>query len=142
MKRLSPEIKKKLGYRLTTNDRREINFKATTKLLEKEFGNITHVANINFEKQVGGDTEKELEAGLAFSSRNRWKKYFEPGVEYHIDFGELRKGNDFDEQEHLLGPVFYGKVGSIKYDIGYLFGLSDDAPDGKLKWIIEHEQHF
>lgn len=38
MKKLTPEEKKKLGYRLTTSDRREINFKATTELLEKEYG--------------------------------------------------------------------------------------------------------
>lgn len=38
MKKLSPEDKKKLGYRLTTNDRREINFKKTKELLEKEYG--------------------------------------------------------------------------------------------------------
>ena len=38
MKTLTPKDKKKRGYRLTTSDRREINFEATTKLLEKEYG--------------------------------------------------------------------------------------------------------
>jgi len=38
-----------------------------------------------------------------------------------------------------VGPVFYGKIGQFKYDVGYLFGISDDAVDGELKWIIEYE---
>jgi len=108
-------------------------------LVEKEVGSFTHVANIIFEKQVGGDSEKETEGGLAWSSRYRWQEYFEPGFELHSEFGELNEGKSFDEQENLIGPVFYGKVGHFKYDIGYLFGISDDAVDGELKWIIEYE---
>ena len=108
-------------------------------LLEKEMGNFTHIANIIFEKQVGGDSEKETEGGLAWGSRYRWQEYFEPGFEIHSEFGELNKSKSFNEQEHLGGPVFYGKIGHFKYDIGYLFGISDDAVDGVLKWIIEYE---
>lgn len=37
MNKLTPQQKKKLGYRLTTKDRREINFLSTKKLLEKEY---------------------------------------------------------------------------------------------------------
>jgi len=108
-------------------------------LFEKEFGNYTHTANIIFEKQVGGDSEKETEGELAWGSRYRWRQYFEPGFEFHSEFGELNESKSFDEQEHLVGPVFYGKIGHFKYDIGYLFGISADAVDGKLKWIIEYE---
>lgn len=38
MKQLTPIEKKKKGYRLTTSDRREINFANTKSLLEKEYG--------------------------------------------------------------------------------------------------------
>jgi len=38
VKQLTPKEKKKLGYRLTTSDRREINFANTKALLEKEYG--------------------------------------------------------------------------------------------------------
>jgi len=90
-------------------------------------------------KQVGGDSEKETEGELAWGSRYRWQEYFEPGFEFHSEFGELNESKSFDEQEHLAGPVFYGKINHFKYDIGYLFGISDNAVDGKLKWIIEYE---
>jgi len=108
-------------------------------LLEKEIKSFTHTANIIFEKQVGGDSEKETEGELAWGSRYRWEKYFEPGFEFHSEFGELNAGKSFDEQEHLVGPVCYGKIKNFKYDLGYLFGISNDAPDGMLKWIVEYE---
>jgi hypothetical protein len=111
-------------------------------LLEKSFANFTHTANIIFEKQVGGGAEEETEAGLAWSSRYRWKEYFEPGFEWHSNFGELKEHNPYDEQKHQAGPVFSGKVGPVKYDIGYLFGITDPAPEGELKWIMEYELHF
>jgi len=111
-------------------------------LLEKSFSDFTHTANITFEKQVGGGVEEETEAELAWSSRYRWKKYFEPGFELHSNFGELNEHKPYDEQKHQIGPVFYGKVGPVKYDIGYLFGITDPAPEGELKWIMEYEMHF
>jgi len=111
-------------------------------LLEKSLAHFTHTANIIFEKQVGGGAEEETEAGLAWSSRYRWKEYFEPGFEWHSNFGELKEHHSYDEQKHQVGPVFYGKLGSVKYDIGYLFGITDPVPEGSLKWIMEYEMHF
>ena len=111
-------------------------------LLEKSFSSLQHTLNINFDQEVGGGKVKGLEAGLAWSSRYRWKKYFEPGFEWYSDFGELQDIKSYKKQKHQVGPVFYGKVGSVKYDIGYLFGATDSAPDGELKWIMEYEIHF
>jgi high-affinity iron transporter len=112
-------------------------------LLEKQLGDFVHTANLILEKQVGGGPKAQLEGGLAWSSRYRWKPFLEPGVEYHADFGEFQADNSFDQQKHQLGPVFTGRIGDhVKYDVGYLFGLSDAAPDGRLKWIIEFEWRF
>ncbi len=112
-------------------------------LLEKSLGPFLHTANIIFEKEVGGGSSEQTTGGFAWSSRYRWQKFFEPGMELHSDFGELREGLGYSKQSHQLGPVFYGKLGEhIKYDVGYLFGLTDPAAYGKLKWIIEYEHHF
>jgi FTR1 family protein len=112
-------------------------------LLEKSFGHFLHTANIIFEKEVGGGAHEQTVGGLAWGSRYRWQKYFEPGVEWHSDFGEFRQGLSYAQQSHQFGPVFYGKIGEhIKYDVGYLFGVTDPAPEGKLKWILEYEHHF
>lgn len=111
-------------------------------LLQKQFAQVVNSANIIFERTVGDGSTNDLATGLAWSSRYRLSRNFEPGVEYHGGFGPVQDFAAFDEQSHLVGPVFYGKVGSFKYDVGYLVGISDGAPDGMLKWIIEYEFHL
>ncbi len=108
-------------------------------LFAKQMGKTSHAANFIFKKDVGGHSEKQLEAGFSWSSRWRFKPFLEPGLEYHVDAGELRESIPYNTQEHLLGPVVYGKLGQVKYDVGYLFGISDAAPEGVLKWILEYE---
>lgn len=111
-------------------------------LLAKDTGLFTHYANIFLEKEVGGNTQNDTEAAFAWSTRYRYKEWLEPGFEVHSEFGELNKHHSYDEQEHLVGPVIYGKVGHFKYDVGYLFGASDAASDGQLKWVLEYEMKF
>ncbi len=112
-------------------------------LLEKSLSRLTHTLNLIIEKEVGKHSKDEVEGGLAWSSKYRWQESFEPGFELHSDFGELGEGIPYKQQKHQLGPVFYGKLGKhVKYDIGYLFGISDAAPDRSLKWILEYEHRF
>ncbi len=112
-------------------------------LLAKDTGKFTHLANLILEKQIGAHSDEGTEAGIAWSSRYRYSHLIEPGFEIHSNFGELSENKSFDEQSHQAGPVFYGSLpGGFHYDIGYLFGLSDGAPDGELKSIIEYEMYF
>jgi high-affinity iron transporter len=109
-------------------------------LLEKGQGRLLHRTNLRLEREL--ESGAQTGSGLAWGSRLRLGRRFEPGVEYHARFGPLEGGTPFDSQAHLLGPVIYGKLGRVKYDLGYLFGLSDAAPEGMLKWIIEVEFHI
>ena len=112
-------------------------------LLAKEIAKTEHYVNFKFEHEVGGGHTNETAVGFAWSSRYRFNEHFEPAFEYHADFGGVNEGKDFNEQEHLVGPAVYGKIGKeIRYDVGYLFGTSNAAPDRMLKWIIEFEHHF
>jgi hypothetical protein len=112
-------------------------------LFDKTVGPVENIANVIFEHEVGGGHTNETDAGFAWSSRYRFDPHFEPGFEYHGDFGGLNEGKSYDEQSHQIGPVFYGKLFSnVKYDVGYLFGVSEEAPQGELKWILEYEWHF
>lgn len=111
-------------------------------LIEKETGPLVHDLNYILEKEVGDDAEEELEWGLAWATRWRLHPAFEPGVELHMDFGEFEAKHSFDEGKHFLGPVIAGAVGPMSYNAGYLFGLSDAAPDGRLKWIVELGWYF
>lgn len=114
----------------------------TKVLLQKEQGRLLHVTNLILEQQLGSDATEATEAGLAWSSRYRLRRTFEPGVELHSDFGELNDIGPYGDQKHRLGPVMYGKLGRLKYDVGYLFGISNAAPNGMLKWIVEYEFIF
>lgn len=112
-------------------------------LLEKSTQDFTHTANIIFNKEVGGGAAEETTAGFAWSSRYRLSEYFQPGVEYWIDFGQINKHLPYNEQTHQVGPAFYGRITPhIKYDVGYLFGISRAAPQGELKWVLEYEIRF
>lgn len=112
-------------------------------LLAKDVGKFSHSLNIIFENEVGQHAEGGLETGLAWGSRFRFNPSFEPGIEYYADFGRLDTSSEFDEQTHQVGPVIYGKLPyGFKYDVGYLFGVSDAAPDGSFKSILEYEIHF
>ena len=60
-------------------------------------------------------------------------------MEYYADLGELRKGLSYQEQSHMAGPVFAGKIGHLRYDIGYLAGLSSAAVNITVKCNFEME---
>lgn len=131
-----------LEYEVSTEDKHADNLEWTV-LLAKTIGRVENIANIGFEHQVGGGHTNETQANFSWSSRYRLSPRFEPGLEYYADFGGLNEGKTFDEQTHRVGPVFYGKLTRhIRYDVGYLFGLSGAAPQGTLKWNLEFEQRF
>jgi len=107
-------------------------------LLAKDWGDFTHLLNLAVERELNNGTSTEF--GTSWGSRYRYNKFFEPGFEFHSGFGDF--DNSFNEEDHRLGPVIYGQIGAVKYDIGYLFGLSNGAPDGTLKVLFEYEFRF
>lgn len=130
-----------LEYAVSTEDKHSDTLEWAF-LFGKEIGKTENYANIKFERTVGGGRNNATEGSISWSSRYRMFKYLEPGFEYHAEFGGINEGKDFNEQNHQSGPAIYGKIGAVKYDIGYLFGISDAAPDGALKWILEYEYRF
>jgi len=109
-------------------------------LLEKAQGPLLHRANLGVEREL--ESGAKVASGMSWGTRLRLGQAFEPGLEYHGRFGPLAGGTSFDAQLHLVGPVIYGKLGRVKYDLGYLFGLSESSPDGVIKGIIEVEFHL
>ena len=102
-------------------------------LLEKESGRLVHTANLVLKKELGSEAEKGIDGGLAWGTRLRWQKALEPGVELYW----------FDQGDSRLGPALSGQLGDhVKYNVGYLFGLSDAPADGRLKWMLEFEWRF
>jgi hypothetical protein len=117
--------------------------KAEVKLLaSKDTGKFTHKANVIAEREFGDHAGDETEFALNVGSRYRYSTAFEPGIEMYNEFGSLSDGSGWDDDKHRIGPAAYGKIGNVKYDVGYLFGISEAAPDGLLKVVLEYEWHF
>lgn len=130
-----------LAYELALEDGHADKFEAKI-LLEKATGPLTHMTNLIAEREVGSFASGETEAGFRWSTRYRWQRAFEPGAELHSGFGAFGSFPSLSEQHHLAGPVIYGKLGRLKYDFGYLFGLTDATQDGMVKWNLEYEFLF
>lgn len=106
----------------------------------KDFAKSSHRGNLILSREVGEDAGNAVEWGLSWSSRYKHSDLFQPGFELHSAFGEIGEEGEFDDQDHRLGPVFYGKLGKgFSYDAGYLFGVSDSAPDGTVKVIVKYK---
>ena len=116
-------------------------------LLEKQSGQFIHRANVIFEKQVFGVNPNAIELGYAWQSLYRHKRSLEFGVELYGEFGEIRDFSPAAAQSHSIGPIFTGVIQikpmwNFKYQAGYQFGLSEGAPDGRLKGMMEIETYF
>ena len=133
------------GVRLTyeaglTDDPDFLEIKA---LLTKDTEDFRHMANFILTREVGQDAADEAEGGFSWSSRYKWMPEFEPGIEIYNNFGALADRPDFEDQDHSIGLVAYGKLGPhIKYEAGYLAGITENAADGRLKAVIEYGIDF
>jgi len=108
-------------------------------LLEKNSDSWRHTLNIVLAKQFG-DSTKNTSYGYAWRSQWRMTRAFNPGFEVYGTIGPLRKFRPVEQQSHLIGPVLYGELtGGLKYEIGYLFGLTRGSVDGNVKFNIEME---
>jgi hypothetical protein len=109
--------------------------------------NALHTANLLLEKQVGHNHNDELGFKYALQSKLLLNALFEPGVEVYGEVGKVDKPGKFTDQEHRFGPMFAGgyslaPYGKIKYELGYLFGVTPATENGTVRWQLEYEIPF
>ena len=115
---------------------------------EKDVGRLTVTVNPIFEKEVGDNASKTTE--FKYAARVKWRlmPQLEPAIEAYGDIGEIRRLDPSNAQRHQIGPVLLGKfrlgdTSALRYEAGYLFGLtSGGSPDGAFKWLLELEHYF
>jgi FTR1 family protein len=113
-------------------------------LLEKNVGKYVNTANLILVREVGSGSSTVTEFEYAWRTKYLYSERLEPAIEIYGSMGELGSVLPSDQQDHRAGPVIMGLLaetsgGKWVYELGYLFGLSDAAPDGTLKFVVEYE---
>jgi hypothetical protein len=121
-------------------------------MVQKEIGDIfgqdtLHTLDLFFSKEVGRNRTDVTPLILAWQSRVRLHPQFEPGIEVYSVIDDLASPGKFADQQHRLGPMFAGiyplsRLGNIRYEAGYLFGLTRAAERGAVRWRLEYEIPF
>lgn len=113
-------------------------------LLEKSVGSYLHTMNLVFVRHVGSGAANTTDFEYAWRSKYFISSALEVGVEIYGEMGEFGHVLPSSQQDHRIGPVISGVLGhtdegKFKYELGYLFGVSDAAPNGTLKFTLEYE---
>lgn len=116
-------------------------------LLQYNTFHFTNMANLIVERQVGENSSDDLDFASRVYSMYKMGTYFNPAVEWHADWGSNRNIPSFNQQTHYVGPAAYGDLfhtanGEVEYELGYMFGISDAADDGALRFRLEYEAVF
>lgn len=108
----------------------------------KQIGQFNNVINLGFSYNVGENAEGGIGFDAAARSVYEFNHHYGLGFEYFGEFGQIDDMEKFDRQGHQLGPIFtFAPFEEIHMhnSIAYLFGLSEDAPDGTLKLEVGFE---
>jgi len=116
-------------------------------LAQKSFGDFTATANFYLEKQIGANAVGGTDATYAAQLKYDWLRWLDPAIEAHGDIGYINQNTVPKDQTHLVGPVMVGQIslgsaGEIKYELGYLVGISTATPESTFKWKLEYEIAF
>jgi hypothetical protein len=112
-------------------------------LLQKDIGRFTALANMGGEREVGSHSTAGNDLSSAINARYRWLPYLEPGIELQSSYGKWGDHLTFNQQEHYLGPILYGRlIPGLKYEVGYFAGISDAAANSSARVKLEYEMFF
>ena len=109
-----------------------------------------HTVNAFLTREVGHNRGDRTGLFLAAQSRLRVHPLFEPGVELYYNVNDVRRPGRLADQEVFAGPVLAGAYalgraglpGKLKYEVGYLFGATEQSPRGAVRWRFEYELSF
>jgi hypothetical protein len=121
-------------------------------LVQKEVDDVLgedtlHTLNVFFSKEIGHNRSDATPLLVSWQSRIRLHPQFEPGVELYSAIDDIAAPGKLADQQHRIGPIFAGlypfyRFGKIKYEAGYLFGLTHATESGAVRWRLEYEIPF
>jgi hypothetical protein len=103
--------------------------------------------NLLFTRTVGNNRTDATQLFAAWQSRLLLNPLIQPGFEYYGQVNEIINPGKLPDQQHRIGPALVGvstfaPYGKLKYEVGYLFGLTDATPRGTVRWRLEYEIPF
>ena len=122
-------------------------------VIAKDIGRTTETLNLFLTRELGPNQATHgLDFSYAFQSRwNLWAP-LSPAVEIYGNTGTLDNVPGLTHQQLLAGPVAVGTLflsdlgvghaGKLKYELGWLFGLTPVSPAGTLRWRLDVEIPF
>jgi hypothetical protein len=121
-------------------------------LAQTELGEINgysglHTLNLLFTKTVGSNSTDATQFNIAWQSRLLIHPLIEPGFEYYGQINEILNPGKLADQQHRIGPALIGRYnfapyGALRYEVGYLFGLTSATERGAVRWRLELEKPF
>jgi hypothetical protein len=90
--------------------------------------------------EVGDFANQDLSGDFRASMNYVFNSLFKPGVEYYTQTAELDHVENYSDQQNRVGPVIYGNITEgLSYEAGYLFALSDTAPEATYKLNLQYK---
>jgi hypothetical protein len=121
-------------------------------IIQKELNNVLgldtlHTLNLFLSRDVGHDASKATGFSYAWQSLVLTHPLISPGVEFYGTIDDIANAGPTAKQQHYVGPVLAGAAnfapyGKLKYEVGYLFGLTPASGRGAVRWKLEYEIAF
>ena len=121
-------------------------------IVQKELNNVfgvdtRHTLNVFFAHDVGRFSGRGTALEIGWQSVALLHPLFAPGFEYYAAIDDVGRAGPTRDQTHYIGPVVTGllrldRFGKLKYEAGYLFGLTPASGNGAVRWRLEYEVVF
>jgi hypothetical protein len=118
------------------------------KELNKPFGlDTVHTLNLFLSRDIGRDATRQTGLFYAWQSLVRTHPLISPGIEFYGFIPDITRAGPTTRQQHLVGPVLVGEAdlsrfGTLRYEVGYLFGLTPASGRGAIRWLLDYEIVF
>jgi hypothetical protein len=121
-------------------------------IIQKELNDVLgidsrHTLNVLFSHDVGHDATRATGMQISWQSVVELTPLIAPGFEYYGIIDDIAHAGPASQQQHLIGPVLTGEhnfapYGKLKYQVGYLFGLTPASGRSAVRWKLEFEIAF
>lgn len=122
-------------------------------IIQKEVNNVfgvvdtLHTLNLFVTRDIGHDATRQTGFSYAWQSLVLTHPLISPGIEFYGFVPDLAHFGPVAQQQHLVGPVLAGAVnfspyGKVKYEVGYLWGLTPTSGRSAIRWRLEYEIVF